>query len=659
MATLLSPISPPPPPDTDSYALADIEVPSLSDILTTSSSSHTTLPNTTFTDPLNQTYLSHLTTLPLPELQSEPTTLSSSSAQLTNALTTLCHSSYPTFLSLHSTTQTLNSSIHSLTSSLDGFLQALPAFEDDARKFASEAREIQRERRKANLVLESSEKLSSILTLPTLLDSFTRSYSYNEALLLSSHASSLANKFPNNPLIQSVKGEVEVKMRDMVNGLMASLSEREKLNVLFRNVGFLRKMEVFKDVTEGSSEEAEGEADSELALALAFLNGRNVWIESVLNAVEVELKGNIGSKDKDKEKEVYVRFLKKYVDAWREGVYDVVTQFTTIFLDYRPSTTNSSAPSSNLPPSSSPDLHPRLHTLLTTFASHHIQNLLTRLSATLPKIPDPSLLTSLLTQLSYCANSFARIGLDFRGLLSPIFTQSVKRGVEIEVENATKTFCETLFPPFQIQPAPTTSTGGSRFGRRGTKTDTTISGKKLPSHVFISSTSTSSSSHSSPTTTISIPHISSSTLKSLPTSPPNVPPQILASFPPLAIYTNSLLTCLNSLRMLAPTDLLSTILAIFDSHIAKAEKELLRYSTSKPWRSDGQESEIKKEEEVVKALVDVYFKVFVRFIRRAVVEGVYGVKLDDFEGGGMNQDLFEVVGEWEEGEKSGKSVTSS
>src|SRR6266702_1692295 len=49
-------------------------------------------------------YLEEIVTLPLDSILAEPANLSSTSSQLTNALTNLCISSYPTFLSLHSMT---------------------------------------------------------------------------------------------------------------------------------------------------------------------------------------------------------------------------------------------------------------------------------------------------------------------------------------------------------------------------------------------------------------------------------------------------------------------------------------------------------------------------------------------------------------------------
>ncbi|KZT08761.1 Dor1-domain-containing protein [Laetiporus sulphureus 93-53] len=199
--------------------------------------------------------------------------LSSSSAQLTNALTTLCYTSYPTFLSIHATISTLTSSLSSLSSSLDALISSLPALENSARSFAEDTREIQKERRKAAFVLEHHDKLYDVLSLPLLLDSCVRNHSYTD-VLLANHSNSLSQRFPSNPLVQSVKAECDARVQAMLGQLLRMLIEQAKLPGLFRAAGFLRKMDVL----------------TEPELALAFLTGRGTYLESLFKTVEIEKK---------------------------------------------------------------------------------------------------------------------------------------------------------------------------------------------------------------------------------------------------------------------------------------------------------------------------------------------------------------------------------
>lgn len=530
-------------------------------------------------DPPVAEYLAHLTTLQLPSLESEPTTLASSAAQLTNALTTLCYTSYPTFLSLHSTTATLSSSLTSLSSSLDSLLSTLPSLESSAKNFAQETREIQQDRRKASLVLEHHDKLYDVLSLPLLLDSCVRNHNYNEALLLANHASTLAKRFPNNSLVQSVRDECESRMQAMLGQLLGVLHEQAKLPALFRAVTFLRKMEVL----------------DEDELALAFLAGRSAYLASALNATEIEKKGIYEGSDKAKES--YARFLKRYIDVWREGVYDVITQFTTIFIERAPSTLSE-------PPS-------RLSALLSAFSTHHLELLLSALRDTLPRVPDPSLLTSLLTQITYCANSFARVNMDFKALVSPIFVDAVRQALLKEFDAALDTWM-------------------SYFSETRKQKDAA----RKPSQFLVMQ----SSVHSPPVPT-------SSQIDMQLSAAANIPPQLLVSYPPLATLTNDLLTALNGLRLLAPVELQQDVLLLMDNVLARAGTTLLNYTKEKTWITGSLVAEEDdREVDVITAVCTVYFKLFIPFIRRALTEGVYGTHTST--GADVNETLSRVVHDW-------------
>ncbi|KAL1950933.1 hypothetical protein VTO73DRAFT_82 [Trametes versicolor] len=575
----------------------DAEPPSLPELL--ASSSKDTLSSSSLTSPDASSYISRLTALSLQELEAEPTELASSSAQLTNALTTLCYTSYPTFLSLHATTSTLSSSLDALSNSLSSLLSALPTLESGARTFAQESRVLLASRRKAALVLEHHDKLHDVLSLPLLLETSVRNHNYADALLLAQHASTLASRFPSNPLVQSVKADCDARVHSMLAQLLRILHEQAKLPALFRAVGFLRKMDVL----------------TEQELALAFLAGRSAYLDGTLRAVEIEKKGLDGEGSVERERDIHARYLKRYVDAWREGVHDVVTQYTTIFLDR---------------PHSSEPAPPELHVLLTTFTTVRVSELLDLLRETLPLVADPSLLSSLLTQLTYCATSFARVGMDFRAALGPLFVTAVRKGITREFEDAAEAWTKAL----ESDDAPK---GRARPARR------------KPSQLFLSS-----SANSTP------PIPTPAQLSALATSAPNVPPPILASYPPLGIYTNTLLSALNGLRLLAPASLLHDLLASLDAALARGASALLGYARkAAEGRSNGTSSasseETKREDEVVRAVGLVYAKVFVPFLRRALAEGVYGLKLGATGGDGeseMDVELrrtLEGLDEWLEG----------
>ncbi|KIJ54066.1 hypothetical protein M422DRAFT_221634 [Sphaerobolus stellatus SS14] len=506
-------------------------------------------------------YLSYLATLPLHSLQAEPQTLTEEANTLTFQLTNLCTSEYSTFLALHSTASTLSDSLSSFSSSLDSLLETIPQLESETRNFAASTKVIQAERRTAALVLEQHEKLLDILQIPQLIDTCVRNGYYSEAMDLSAHASSLLARFPTIPVIVDVAAEAEQAIRLMSTQLLALLREPAKLPALFKAVNFLRRM--------GTLDEEE--------LALAFLSGREVHVLGLFAAIE-------------QQRTDHARYLKKYADIFREGVYDVVSQYTSIFLDRIAGDSNRS------------ELYSTLLHFLQTYIHTHIVRLMDLLTETIPKVDDLTSLTSLLTQLTYCAASFARVGLDFRSLLEKPFTDAVL--------SSTKTALTSASQQFSYQMEKHTDRPLSAWFITRSMLDS------LPQD---------------------IPKLAEST-------PVHIAPSILSSFPPLAVYTNSILTAFNSLRQLCPLSIYSNILAEMETSLADVGKALFDRINSE--RKENQEG-TEVEEEVLLAAGVVYVGNLVPFALRGLRKGVYGFE-DESKILGDLKDVIEKVEGWVE-----------
>lgn len=378
-------------------------------------------------------------------------------------------------------------------------------------------------------------------------------------------------------MVRDVKAEVDCAIRGLVCNLLGMLSEPGvKLPALWKAVGILRKMDVL------------GEEE----LAVAFLSGRGACLEGALGAVRAGLEGEEG-------KEAWVRYLKKYVDVWREGLHDIVTQFSTIFL-----TSSSSSPS------------PFILSLLPAFTSHTLQtHLLPTLHLSLPHVAhDPSSLISLLSQLTYCATSFARVGIDFRCLLGPIFEDAVRGNFEAALKSATDEFVQLV----------ESHTHQWTQGR-----------KPKPSEWLLA--------------------VSPLGVPVLPPSPPiyilngtqtplHIPPQILASFPPLAVFVNAILTTFNALRLLAPMGLGPELMEELDRGLVRGGRALLRYvqmvqeellfrrssvendGDGAPQTHEEMEpgNDRDRERSVLRRFGEVWPGVVVPFLRWGLSEGVFG-----------------------------------
>ncbi|KAJ7161237.1 Dor1-like family-domain-containing protein [Mycena crocata] len=534
----------------------------------------------------SHTYLTHLTTLSLPTLLSEPAALQTQSHHLTSSLTSLTHTSYPTFLSLHQTTSLLSTSLASLESSLDNLLTAsLPALEDSAAGWRERTDKVLMDRRKARVVLEQHDKIRDLLEIPMLIDTCVRNGYFAEALSLASHAKSLSIGTSTPPLVlTSVLSEVQNSVTQMLLSLLATLHEpNRKLPALWKAINFLRKMEMF-----GSSSE-EGE-HSEEQIALAFLGGREGCLKASLEGNSRDILRLVGGTGLgEREKEDMAKFLKKYIDVWREGY------------------------------PKNPD-HPlgpllSLHPLLTTYTTHALtKHLLPLLSQTLPLLPI-STLPSLLTQLTYCATAFSRVGMDFRGILGGLFCTAVASAVGGELKAAGAKWIKRVKNAVgDVSPlSPTLSSHMSR------KVKLTLPSQWIIVSSLVSSPPVPSASNLQPAA--------------------HVPPQILASYPPLAEYTNALLSILNGLRLLAPVEILGELVTVLDGILDQSGDALLTYV-----RRVCEETK-EQDEKIAVAAGEVYFVVLIPFMRRALIEGVYGVSLASWEA--VEVQTTTSIREWE------------
>ena len=618
--------------------------------------------------PASQAYLSHLTTLPLSELLSEPTTLQTQAHHLTSSLTSLTHTSYPTFLALHTTTNALTSSLDALSSSLDALLTtSLPALEESAAAWHTRTDAVLHNRSRARVVLEQHDKIKDLFDIPLFIDTCVRNGYFSEALSLANHAMSLSLGQEAPPILISIQEEVHHSITQMLLTLLATLHEpNRKLPALWKAVNFLRKMDAFGPGRDPSmSLDGEPMSDhavsSEEQLALAFLTGRLTCLAGALEPIARDINRLISnvpaartpvstsdSDDEtttitsrtmtDRDKEDVARYLKKYIDVWREGVYDIVTQYSTIFLEEQPhhhqQSSKSQAPSlpfyqlSSRPAQSSespqPLLHPKPSThLLPLLTSHLMQkHLLPLLHASLPLLP-LTLLTPLLTQLTYCATAFARVGLDFRSLLGNMIESAVLHSIGSEITDVGEKWIARV----KAEMAPSRVKKGT-----GSKSSTTT-GKRLSDWLIV-------------------PSLVDSQAESPPSSgPAHIPPQILASYPPLAELTNALLGVLNSLRLLAPLRIIDDLLRVLEEVLGEGGEVLCEYLEG-VWETGGVQSESaekEKEKRVTKMVGEAYFRVFVPFLRRALVEGVYGIK-DIYESGEISGEDSKN-GRWTEGKR--------
>jgi hypothetical protein len=109
----------------------------------------------------------------------------------------------------------------------------------------------------------------------------------------------------------------------------------------------------------------------------------------------------------------------------------------------------------------------------------------------------------------------------------------------------------------------------------------------------------------------------------------HVPPQALVVYPPVAVLANALLAALNGLRLLAPVALLGDLATALDASLAKAAGTLL---------------EAPRED--ARGAGKAFVRLLVPFVRKGLIEGVYGCNIADVPPSEALQEMVEKIGSW-------------
>ncbi|KAF9068539.1 Dor1-like family-domain-containing protein [Rhodocollybia butyracea] len=551
------------------------------------------------------TYLEHLTSLGLETLLSEPSVLQTQSHHLTSSLTSLTHTSYPTFVSLYASTSALTSSLSQLSSSLDSLVnESLPALESSVSSWNTETASVLNTRRKTVTVLEIHDKLRDLLDIPLLMNTCVRNSYFSEALSLAAHAQALIAVYPSPPLIlTSMLAEVNAAMNHMLVSLLTTLHEpNRKLPALWKAVNFLRKMES----AFGGEEE----------IGLAFLSGRELCLKGSLESLRRDIfritavDGDLSSRDK----EDLARYLGKYIGLWREGVYDLITQYDSIFLTNAVENDASSA---------------KLHALLTAYISHVFKTHLIPLLAASQHSSKPPIASlpmssfpSLVTQLTYCAAALARVGAEFRSTIARCVNDAVTHIFSSDISLVEKRFL-------------------SQFERATKK------GKDVPSSPTVERKAIprSPSKWLLKADAEQAPHLPTSPSSSISsTIPSHTPPSLLTSYPPLATHANEVIEVLNAFRACAPISVAqgyqcdvefstsstngASLFKILERSLANEGRTISDYVKSvieTEESSDGTSMKLLRESTVAVAFARAFFETWAPWAMKATTS-VYGVE---------------------------------
>ncbi|KAF2260035.1 Dor1-domain-containing protein [Lojkania enalia] len=405
------------------------------------------------TDAVTTAYLSRLTTLPLAALtSSEQQSLLQSSQSILRSLQALSKRSHRPIISSTDHLAHLGDALSKIGYDAATVQAELPKLETAAQRFAdkyskSTENAILDRRRKAMLLARNIDRVSDVLDLPTLLSSAisstapaqpsataassASSANYASALDLYAHIKRLHTLYPTSQLISSISSQAEREMKTMTANLITSLQYQGiKLAGAMRTIGWLRRVapeldESWTSKTPSSISRGEG------SLGALFLVCRLACLENMLSALDPlreladqETIARLNPNDRRPSNTGWAagqqtgRFLKQYIELFREQSFAIISMYKSIFPSALP------APGTGLESETSAlvvtvstgaeenPLQP-IPSALATFPLHLVDMLFETLRTYLPNVQDRSSRDSLLTQVLYCAGSLGRLGGDF------------------------------------------------------------------------------------------------------------------------------------------------------------------------------------------------------------------------------------------------------
>ncbi|CAI0625395.1 unnamed protein product [Linum tenue] len=432
-----------------------------------------------------QPYVSELLSFTLDRLHKEPELLRVDAERIERQMQEVAVGNYHAFIVATDALNAIREEVSNVDKLLESLISEIPELISGCTEFIESAEEVLEKRKMNQTLLSNHSTLLDLLEIPQLMDTCVRNGNYDEALDLEAYVGKLATIHPKLPVIQALAGEVRQTTQSLLAQLLQKLCSNVQLPECLRIIGYLRRIGVF----------------CEYELRLQFLRCREAWLTGILEDLD--------------QRNAY-EFLKGVINCHRMHLFDVVNQYRAIFAD----DTSGSEENSD-------------GGLLFSWAMHQITSHLKTLKIMLPKITEGGPLSNILDQCMYCAMGLGGVGLDFRGLLPPLFEQAVLNLFSKNMGTAVENF-QLVLDSHRWVPLPAVGFPASNIGE---ETQDDIS-----------------------------------------------PPPYLMEHPPLAVFVNGVSAAMNELRPCAPLNLKHLLGVELIKGLQAVADSLLRYNATRMLR---------------------------------------------------------------------------
>jgi len=378
-------------------------------------------------------------------------------------------SHYNVYLSVHEKMKSLGGVLRDCSECLKKIEDVdVPDLQEQANEFRKKASQENSTREALRHVYSHQGMLLDILEIPSLMDTCVRAGNYDEALELKSFGRRLRMIHGDIPVVVMLSRDIEAVLEVMVEQLLEKLQSSIQLAECLKVVGYLKRMNAFPS--------------DAVALKKEFLERRGCWIDASLRELGDSLPP--------------YEYLKKITDIYRLQMFDILMQYRAIFYSKDGAVFDVNDPSFS-------------------WSYKRMVFYLAEMQTNLPLIEDGGSLASVLDHCMYCGKALARVGLDFRPTVFPMFQDAAYANFERLVQVADEVFQEMIATHRWVA-IPSVLNRAMEMSKNQKEDEKEEESAKVLTKGI-------------------------------------EPPIVLVEHPPLAVYTNGLLAGFNELRHCAPS----------------------------------------------------------------------------------------------------------
>jgi hypothetical protein len=443
----------------------------------------------------------------LEQLVRLPSQLDSNHQALENELSLLCFKHFPSFIIANQTNTQIDHQLKQLTHSLHQFITTNQSLDARAKSFTQPNHPLNTildDRNQIRSILDHLTTFENLIELPQLIATSINNQLEHQAIdlalklkNLSCSSSSSSTTVHHQSISKSVKQHVNRSLQSLRDQLLNRLTHSNlNLPSAIRTINILRRLSTSFPPPSPPDQQHQISIQpiAEPELRLAFLTSRWQALSQSLrqlqlaasatlsisitntNTTTIPTSLNLSQSQSDlllnqhssasQLDEDRLKFLRRWIELWRSFVGDTLSIYHDIFLSPPSSKSKQHSPPSE--PSSQSLDDPQ--TPLNFFLSQALDLQTSFLHTHLDSILSVSSLSSLLTQLAYCAVAFGKWGIDFTVTVCPLIVSRLEQLVSLRIQLGLRQLSLDLKPI--ISPTPTSAhslnhrNGGLQIRRR-------------------------------------------------------------------------------------------------------------------------------------------------------------------------------------------------